>query len=96
MCAESNITTDPDKIRAGVEERGGWPATVKRTQGKEETGILRIDFPGFSGSGSLERITWEDFFRKFEEAGLAFLYQDRTAGGELSRFNKFIRREPAK
>ena len=31
----------------------------------------------------------------FDEAGLAFLYQEKTAGGKESHFNKLIRREPA-
>ena len=29
---------------------------------------------------------------KFDEAGLAFLYQDKTADGGTSRFHKFVRR----
>ncbi|HJU03954.1 MAG TPA: hypothetical protein VJ692_02300, partial [Nitrospiraceae bacterium] len=58
---------------------------VKNTaKGEEEAGILRIDFPGYSGEGSLETISWDDFFKKFDEAGLTFLYQDKTKdrGGE--------------
>lgn len=93
MSPESQTTTDHDQIRKWVEERGGWPATVQRTRAGQETGILRIDFPGFSGSQSLEKISWEEFFQKFDEAGLAFLHQDKTASGELSRFNKLVRRE---
>ena len=92
MKSESTITTDHDKIRKWVEERGGWPAAVKRTKGSDEIGILRIDFPGFSGNQTLEKISWEVFFKKFEDAKLAFLFQEETAGGEKSRFNKLIRR----
>jgi hypothetical protein len=35
---------------------------------------------------------WNAFFGKFEESNLAFLYQDKTAAGKMSRFHKFIRR----
>ena len=40
----------------------------------------------------LEEIEWDEFFRKFEESDLAFLHQDRTGDGKLSRFHKFVRR----
>jgi len=72
-----------------VESRGGYPATVSGTEKRgEEAGILRIDYPGYSGEGTLERISWEDFFDKFDEEGLAFLYQDKKG----SRFSKLVSR----
>jgi len=40
----------------------------------------------------LEEIFWEEFFRKFEEKTLAFLYQDEVSGGRQSRFFKLINR----
>jgi hypothetical protein len=89
----SHVTTDHDEIRNWVEERGGHPATVRRTESAgHEPGILRIDYPGYSGRESLEEISWEDFFDKFEKEKLAFLYQDETAGGDCSRFSKLIAR----
>jgi hypothetical protein len=87
---KSHTTTDHEEIKRWVEERGGKPATVKGT-GKE-AGVLRIDFPGYSGGDSLEEISWEDFFTKFDESNLQFLYQEQTSSGEQSRFNKFISR----
>jgi hypothetical protein len=88
----SEVTTDHETIRRWAEERGGRPATVKGTAEDDEPGILRIDFPGYTGEDTLEEISWEEFFDKFEEANLAFLYQDRTADGGVSRFHKFVRR----
>jgi hypothetical protein len=88
----SKVTTDHDEIQRWVEERGGKPATVKRTEKGGEPGVLRIDFPGYSGEGTLEEISWEDFFEKFEESKLAFVYQDTTADGQPSRFSKLVRR----
>jgi hypothetical protein len=93
MAGESKTTTDHEKIKQWVEDRGGYPATVKDTGSKGEPGILRIDFPGYSGEDSLERISWEDFFDKFEEKKLAFLYQDKMRSGEESRFFKFVSRD---
>ena len=36
---------------------------------------------------------YNEFFEVFEENKLAFLHQDKTADGSVSRFNKFINRE---
>ncbi|SEI74353.1 hypothetical protein SAMN04487995_1982 [Dyadobacter koreensis] len=88
--AKSLTTTDHKKIQKWVEARGGKPATVKGTEEKDETGILRIDFPGYSGKDTLEEISWDDFFAKFDESNLEFLYQEKTADGKESRFSKFV------
>lgn len=86
------MTTDHDKIRRWAEERGGHPAEVKRTSGRGRTGILRIDFPGYSGGKSLEEISWDQFFEKFDDSNLAMVYQEHTAEGEQSNFNKLVKR----
>jgi hypothetical protein len=83
-------TRDHDEIRHWVEERGGFPATVKATAEKDEPGLLRIDFPDFTGGETLKRIDWESFFAKFDEEDLDFLHQDETAEGKTSRFCKFV------
>jgi hypothetical protein len=93
--AESRVTTDHEEIKKWAESRGGKPASVKRTHEKDEPGIIRIDFPGFTGGKSLEPISWEEFFEQFDERKLAFLYQEKTASGEVSRFNKLISRGSA-
>src|ERR1700694_2146277 len=38
-------------------------------------------------------ITWEHWFRKFSESGLALLVQDKTAKWQRSNFNKLVSRE---
>lgn len=93
-----HVTTDHDKIRRWVEERGGWPACVKGTRGRrgpDDPGILRIDFPGFSGEGTLERIDWDTWFRAFDENQLALLHEIGDRAGGPSRFNKLIGRDTA-
>jgi hypothetical protein len=89
----SQTTTDHETIRKWAEERGGKPAHVKSTGSKKDTGIIRIDFPGYSGGNSLEEISWEEFFEKFEASQLALVYQETTAAGEQSNFNKLVSRE---
>jgi hypothetical protein len=89
----SNTTTDYEQIRKWAEARGGKPAHVKGTGGADDAGILRIDFPGYSGGGKLEEISWDEFFEKFDAQGLALVYQEKTAEGQRSNFNKLVSRE---
>lgn len=96
MSNQSNATTDHDTIRRWAEERGGKPSRVKGTGGGDDPGLLRIDFPGYSGEESLEEIPWEEFFEKFDENNLALVYQEETSGGEKSNFNKLVDRDSVK
>ena len=93
--AQAKVTTDHEEIRRWAEERGAVPARVRGTGGKGDVGMLRLDFPGYSGEESLEPISWDDWFRKFDESGLALLHQDQTAQGVKSNFNKLISRQAA-
>ena len=87
--------TDPEEIRQWAEERGGTPACVRGTGNKGDIGMLRLDFPGYSGEQSLQPISWDDWFEKFEERGLALIVQDKTARGQKSNFNKLVNRGSA-
>jgi hypothetical protein len=89
----SKVTTDHRTIQKWAEKRGGHPATVKSTEKNHKPGILRIDFPGYSGEDSLDRVDWGSWFETFEDRGLAFVYQETTADGDESRFNKLVSRE---
>lgn len=40
----------------------------------------------------LEEISWDEWFDKFDDQGLAFVYADRTDDGQVSRFNKLVSR----
>ena len=91
----SQTTTDHEEIRRWAEERGAKPSCVRGTGSKKDIGMLRLDFPGYSGEDSLEHISWEDWFKKFDERKLALIYQEQTAEGERSNFNKLISRENA-
>lgn len=92
MAMEGKTTTDHEAIRKWVEQRGGHPARVKGTGDGDDGGLLRINFPDYGGEERLEDISWDEFFEKFEEKHLAFLYQDKTADGKESRFSKLVRR----
>lgn len=90
----AETTTDHDTIRAWAEKRKGVPASVEGTAGKDDdAGILRIEFPGVGRDEDLTEISWDQFFEKFEEKKLAFLYEDKSSDGQTSRFCKFIERD---
>jgi len=91
----SKTTTDHEEIRRWAEARGARPACVRGTGGKGDPGMIRLDFPGYSGAGSLEEISWDEWFKAFDENNLALVYQDQTAEGEKSNFNKLVARESA-
>lgn len=41
----------------------------------------------------LEEISWDEWFEKFDEAGLAFLYQEQKSSGDDNTFFKLADRE---
>jgi hypothetical protein len=90
----SQTTTDHDEIQQWAESRNGVPACVKKTGGHGDAGILRIDFPG-GAEASLQQISWDEWFQKFDASDLVFLYQEKTVTGRTSRFNKLVSKETA-
>jgi hypothetical protein len=84
---DSNLTKDHETIRAWAEARGGRPTHAEGTGG--DPGILRLDFE--PANTALTPLSWDEFFRKFDDADLSFLYQDRTMTGTISRFHRFVR-----
>ena len=91
----SKTTTNHSEIKRWAEARGATPACVKGTGSRSDPGMIRLDFPGYSGSDSLEPITWDEWFESFDDNGLALVYQDKTASGKRSNFNKIIGRDTA-
>jgi hypothetical protein len=89
----SKVTTNYEEIRGWVEQHSGKPAKVRGTGGGNDVGILRIDFPGGAGEDRLEEIPWKDWFKKFEDNHLAFLYQKQKGSGEDSTFFKLVHRK---
>jgi hypothetical protein len=88
----SRVTIDHEEIREWADSRCGRPSVVTGTGTEDHPGILRIDFPGYSGRKTLEPISWDEFFQKFEENNLALVYSAH-AHGHRSNFNKLIARE---
>ena len=87
----SETTTDHDAIRKWAESKGGKPAAVDRTHTEEDVGLIRIMFPDAPNSHheNLVEITWEEFFKEFDERNLALIIDEK------SLFNKLIGRDTA-
>ena len=90
--ALSKTTQDHDEIQQWAERRGAKPGEVASTEEKDGPGILRIMFPKapHHNDGALKEISWDEFFEKFDASGLALVYQEMTAEGAESNFNKLI------
>ena len=89
----SRVLTDHDEIQRWAEERDARPSAVQKTHTDDSVGIIRLDFPGYSGENSLEEIEWDEWFDKFDDNNLALIVQDQTAEGERSNFNKIVSRD---
>ena len=74
--SETRTTTDHDEIRRWAEERGGRPAAVVDPEDSKVAGGLRIDFPDYDSGEALQEITWTEFFDRFEEENLTFIFQE--------------------
>src|SRR5438552_12265485 len=94
--AAARPLTDHDEIKQWAEDRGARPSRVSGTGVAEDVGMIRLDFPGYSGGESLEEISWGEWFENFDDRNLALMVQDETASGEISNFNKLVSRDTAK
>lgn len=89
--AKSEKTTDHKAIKTWVKEHDGVPMKVKGTE-KGDSALLRIAFPDNKNSDSdnLEEISWEEFFKVFDENKLALLYQPED---DDKLFTKLVNRD---
>jgi hypothetical protein len=78
-------TKDRDEIIRWAEERKAKPATVPGTEHGDRLGVLRLDFPGYGGQ-DLKHVSWDEWFRTFDDRKLTFVYQETTKDGKQSNF----------
>jgi hypothetical protein len=85
----AETTIDHDTIREWARVHGGRPAAVASTHANGDIGIIRIMFPNGSQTHpeSLIEISWDEFFKKFEERELALIYENE------GRFGKIVNRD---
>jgi hypothetical protein len=78
-------TRNHDVIRRWAEQRSAVPATVPGSRHGDHVGVLTFDFPGYGGE-RLEHISWEEWFKAFDERNLVFLFQEHMRDGSESNF----------
>jgi hypothetical protein len=89
MVFQGKVTIDKGTMKQWIEAHHGWPALKVTSTPWEANRLLRIGFSGLEDQEQLLMITWEEFFRIFEQENLAFLYQDPPRS-ELSRSYSFL------
>lgn len=82
----SLVTTDHKVIREWAQERGASPATIEGSEREGRPGVLRFDFPGWRAGGRLRQISWNDWFKTFDDRRLNFIYQEQRSDGRQSNF----------
>jgi hypothetical protein len=78
------LTADHAEIRRWVEEHGGYPGLVEAADGRER---LAVAF----GADDERRLSWEEFFERFDRESLAFAY-DPEGNGEATSTAKLVSR----
>jgi|GEM_PF-2976916 len=91
--AAHSATTDHDVIRQWAQDRHATPATVEGGEQDGVVGELRIDFDFGNDLEDLREVSWDEWFRAFDERGLEFVFQEGTRP-DGSASNEF-RLEPA-
>lgn len=78
-------TRSHEVIQHWAEERKAVPATVPGTEHGDRAGVLRFNFPGHGGD-DLQEISWEEWFKPFDERKLVFVFQQHLKNGNQSNF----------
>lgn len=82
--AEKTVTSiDHDTIRAWASTRGGRPAVIDGVIDGDSSPVLQIAFDG--ASDGLREISWEEFFRLFDEGRLALIHGGDNDPGRTFR-----------
>ena len=85
---ESLATRSPEVIKHWAEERKAVPATVAGTEHGDHLGVLRFNFPGYGGE-KLQEVSWDEWFKTFNDRQLVFIFQEHKKDGTMSNFFRF-------
>lgn len=88
----NKITTNHEEIMDWIKNRGGKPSREKLIGDQNLKGLLKINFLEHE-ENNISNISWEEFFRVFEENKLALFLEELTDVGGLSRIYRFLDRE---
>jgi hypothetical protein len=90
--AFSRVTRDHSEIRRWAKANGAEPAQLECAANRRGAGILRFFFPKAPqhNEDNLKRISWEEFFEKFDKNRLEMVYDENTIADEMDRFEKLV------
>lgn len=83
-------TQDRQTIIAWIERRSAHAAQVVGSHPDADpdfepsVGALRVGFPGYASNETLEPLSWDAFFERFDERGAVFHYQETDENGNPS------------
>jgi hypothetical protein len=90
MAGARYTTTDPEVIKQWAEARNGRPALMREAVNGTTLSVLSIYLPDYHYQTSYDEISWDEFFKRFAEEDLVFLYQEKTARGDTSLFCRIV------
>jgi hypothetical protein len=82
---QSLATRSHTVIEHWAKERNAVPATVPGTEHEDRAGVLRFNFPGYGGR-KLKEISWQEWFKTFDDRQLVFIFQEHMKNGNMSNF----------
>ena len=99
MEEDFKTTTSHTVIRGWAESHDGKPALIVDPNKFDMEVGLRLDFPGRRDEALLSRahhnqaVSWDEFFKHFEEQTLAFEYLENPGDTDLVDAYRFLKRE---
>ena len=92
-------TTNHNEIKRWIVNHGGSPAIFDDPQAKADLPSIHVDFPGDRDAEYMQeavvitKVSWEEFFKKFEEKKLAFIYEPDDKIEDITLAFKFVKRD---
>jgi hypothetical protein len=76
MVAQGKVTTDRKVIEKWIKSRNGWPAIKRQITSNGVEVILSIVFPDSEAVDIIRMLSWDEFFEKFNQQKLVFVYEE--------------------
>ena len=95
-------TIDHQTIQNWAEHYKGVPQLIDYPNAGKDSQGLRIDFPGHTDDndltdehGVIRKISWDEFFQRFENLELAFEYLETVDTEQAANSYRFLKRNIA-
>lgn len=85
------LTRSHEVVQAWAAKRRAEPATGRGKIDVQDGGTgLRFDFPGM---GRFQPISWDEWFKEFDEYDLVFVFREQRADGHTNEDYRIVTRE---